>query len=235
MGRHKGIMLARVPGQMLARCNSTGIPTAHHQPNVEPVGSIPSIELLQHPLPSCQQMMLRTTHSRVSPIKSITQQPLPSSLCSSAVRSELLTCADLLHHLANSIELSGSLAQILRQKVEPTVMCVVPNSKPQDREMPADPTTESPQEHQCRPEKRCRGDAVSASAAKKGKSSICEHERIRSQCKECGGASICQHGRQRHQCKECGEGSSICQHRRQRSKCKECASARSVEGRTSAC
>merc|ERR1712166_1279725 len=223
MGRHKGIMLARVPGQMLARCNSTGIPTAHHQPNVEPVGSIPSIELLQHPLPSCQQMMLRTTHSRVSPIKSITQQPLPSSLCSSAVRSELLTCADLLHHLANSIELSGSLAQILRQKVDPTVTCVVPNSKPQDREMPADPTTESPQEHQWRPAKRCRDDAASASAASKGKSSICQHGRIRRQCKDCGGSCICQHGRRRTVCKECG-GSGICQHGRVRNNCKECAS-----------
>merc|ERR1712166_539859 len=168
MGRHKGIMLARVPGQMLARCNSTGIPTAHHQPNVEPVGSIPSIELLQHPLPSCQQMMLRTTHSRVSPIKSITQQPLPSSLCSSAVRSELLTCADLLHHLANSIELSSSLAQILWQKVDPTVTCAVLASKPKDMGMPADPATESPQGGQCRPEKRCREDDASASAATKG-------------------------------------------------------------------
>merc|ERR1712166_82033 len=185
MGRHKGIMLARVPGQMLARCNSTGIPTAHHQSNVETVGSIPSIEPLQHPLPSCQQMLLRTTHSRVSPTKSITQQPLPSSLCSSAVRSELLTCADLLQHLANSIELSGSLAQILRQKVDPAVTCVVLASKPKDRELPAEPTTESPQADQCRPEKRCREDAASASAASKGKSGMCQHGRIRTRCKEC--------------------------------------------------
>ena len=50
---------------------------------------------------------------------------------------------------------------------------------------------------------------------------ICEHGRVRSQCKECGGASICEHGRQRHRCKECG-GSSICEHGRQRSQCKEC-------------
>merc|ERR1712166_1729212 len=221
MGRHKGIMLARVPGQMLARCNSTGIPTAHHQPNVEPVGSIPSIELLQHPLPSCQQMLLRTTHSRVSPMKSSTQQPFPSSLCSSAVRSELLICADLLQHLANSIELSGSLAQILRQKVDPTVTCVVPNSKPKDRGLPADSATESPQEHQYRPEKRCREDDASASAASQGKSSICQHGRQRSRCKDCGGGSICQHGRERSQCKQCG-GSSICQHGRRRYECKEC-------------
>merc|ERR1711865_830327 len=149
---------------MLARCNSTAIPTAQHRSNVEPVGSIPSIEPLQHSMPSRQQMMLRTTHNRVSPIKSITQQPLPSSLCSSAVRSELLTCADLLQHLANSIELSGSLAQILRQKVDPTVMCVVLASKPKDRGLPADSATESPQGDQCRPEKRCREDTASASA-----------------------------------------------------------------------
>merc|ERR1711865_612217 len=122
---------------MLARCNSTAIPTAQHRSNAEPVGSIPSTEPLQHSVHSRQQMMLRTTHSRVSPTKSITQQPLSSSLCSSAVRSELLTCADLLQHLADSIELSDSLARILRQKVDPTVMCVVPNSQPQDREMPA--------------------------------------------------------------------------------------------------
>merc|ERR1711865_1339756 len=123
-------------------------------------------------------------------MKSITQQPLPTSLCSSAIRSELLTCAVLLQHLANSIELSGSLAHILRQKVDPTVTCVVPNSKPQDREMPADPTTESPQEHQWRPAKRCRDDAVSASAANKGKSSICQHGRVRNNCKECASVYI---------------------------------------------
>ena len=165
--------------------------------------------------------MLRTTHSRVSPMKSTTQQPLPNSLCPSAIRSELLTCADLLQHLANSIELSGSLAQILRQKVDPTVTCVVLASKPKDRELPADPTTESPHEHQCRPEKRCLDDAASASAASKGKASICQHGRQRSQCKECGGCSICEHGRSRSRCKECG-GGSICQHGRRRSACKEC-------------
>merc|ERR1711865_89721 len=153
---------------MLARCNSTAIPTAQHRSNAEPVGSIPSTEPLQHSLHSRQQMMVRTTHSRVSPMKSVTQQPLPSSLCSSAVRSELLTCADLLQHLASSIELSGSLAQILRQKVDPTVTCVVRASKPKDRELPADSATESPQRDQCRPVKRCRGDVVSASAAAKG-------------------------------------------------------------------
>ena len=158
----------------------------------------PSIEPLQHSVPSCQQMMLRTTHSRVSPMKSITQQPLPSSLCSSAVRSELLTCADLLQHLANSIELSGSLAQILRQKVDPTVMCVVPNSKPKDRELPTGSAAESPQEQQCRPEKRFRDDDASASAPSKRKSGICQHGRQHCRCKDCGGSNICQRGRRRN-------------------------------------
>ena len=36
-----------------------------------------------------------------------------------------------------------------------------------------------------------------------GGSGICEHGRIRSQCKECGGSSICEHGRQRSFCNDC--------------------------------
>ena len=32
---------------------------------------------------------------------------------------------------------------------------------------------------------------------------ICQHNRIRSQCKECGGGSICQHNRIRSKCKTC--------------------------------
>ena len=51
--------------------------------------------------------------------------------------------------------------------------------------------------------------------------SICEHGRIRKQCKECGGASVCKHGRQRPHCKGCG-GASICEHGRRRSVYKEC-------------
>ena len=47
--------------------------------------------------------------------------------------------------------------------------------------------------------------------------SICLHNRRRSECKDCGGASICQHNRQRSQCKDCG-GASICAYRRQQSK-----------------
>ena len=50
---------------------------------------------------------------------------------------------------------------------------------------------------------------------------MCEHGRVRSQCKECGGASICEHGRRRSKCKECG-GSGICEHGRQRYFCREC-------------
>ena len=51
--------------------------------------------------------------------------------------------------------------------------------------------------------------------------SICEHNKVRSECKECGGGRICEHGRRRSECKECG-GSQICEHDRRRSQCKEC-------------
>ena len=51
--------------------------------------------------------------------------------------------------------------------------------------------------------------------------SICQHARIRSQCKECGGGGICQHNRIRSQCRDCG-GGSICEHNRIRSRCKTC-------------
>jgi hypothetical protein len=47
------------------------------------------------------------------------------------------------------------------------------------------------------------------SRGKRGKPSLCPHQRIRSKCKECGGSSICQHQRRRSQYKECG-GASIC-------------------------
>ena len=46
-------------------------------------------------------------------------------------------------------------------------------------------------------------------------SELCEHNRIRTQCKDCGGPGICVHRRIKRQCKECG-GSSICEHKRQR-------------------
>ena len=36
-------------------------------------------------------------------------------------------------------------------------------------ELPADPGTKSPQEHQCRSKKRCREDAASASACQHGR------------------------------------------------------------------
>jgi hypothetical protein len=54
-----------------------------------------------------------------------------------------------------------------------------------------------------------------------GKKYLCEHGRVRNQCKECGGSQICEHGRERSKCKECG-GASICPHGRVRSVCKEC-------------
>jgi hypothetical protein len=51
--------------------------------------------------------------------------------------------------------------------------------------------------------------------------SFCEHNKIRSYCKECGGGSICEHNNRRSTCKECG-GSQVCEHNRERSYCKEC-------------
>jgi hypothetical protein len=43
---------------------------------------------------------------------------------------------------------------------------------------------------------------------------ICEHKKIKSQCKECGGPGICEHKRRRSRCKDCG-GSGICEHGQQ--------------------
>jgi hypothetical protein len=54
-----------------------------------------------------------------------------------------------------------------------------------------------------------------------GGGSFCEHLRRRSTCKDCGGSGLCPHQRQRSTCKDCG-GSSICPHQRQRSQCKDC-------------
>lgn len=34
-------------------------------------------------------------------------------------------------------------------------------------------------------------------------SELCEHNRIRTQCKDCGGPGICEHKRRRSRCKEC--------------------------------
>lgn len=62
--------------------------------------------------------------------------------------------------------------------------------------------------------KECKAEGI-------GGKGICEHQRVRSECKDCGGASICEHKRVRSQCIECG-GSSFCEHQRRRSECKEC-------------
>jgi len=59
-------------------------------------------------------------------------------------------------------------------------------------------------------------------------SSICEHNRLRFQCKECIGSSICEHNRIRFQCKECG-GSAICEHNIKRSTCKDCVGSQICE------
>lgn len=55
----------------------------------------------------------------------------------------------------------------------------------------------------------------------RAKSSKCEHNRQKSQCKDCRGGSICPHNRRRTHCKDCG-GGSICEHSRIRSNCKDC-------------
>ena len=52
-------------------------------------------------------------------------------------------------------------------------------------------------------------------------SSICEHNRIRSQCAECEGSRICPYKRRKSHCLEF-RGSSICRHNRCRSRCKDC-------------
>ena len=51
--------------------------------------------------------------------------------------------------------------------------------------------------------------------------SVCEHDRFRTQCKECMGGSICEHSKNRSLCKPCG-GKSICEHNKNRSLCKPC-------------
>ena len=51
---------------------------------------------------------------------------------------------------------------------------------------------------------------------------ICEHGRIRRQCKECGGSAICEHGRRRSHVQGVRWVHAICEHGRIRSKCKEC-------------
>ena len=50
---------------------------------------------------------------------------------------------------------------------------------------------------------------------------MCEHGRVKSQCRTCKGGTICEHGRRRTQCKECG-GAGLCVHSKQRSRCAVC-------------
>ena len=45
-------------------------------------------------------------------------------------------------------------------------------------------------------------------------SSICDHRRVKSQCKDCGGSSICEHGRRKKECKECKGSTTRSYHRR---------------------
>ena len=53
------------------------------------------------------------------------------------------------------------------------------------------------------------------------KSSKCQHNRSRYQCKDCGGAGVCTHGRLKYRCKFC-KGASICTHNRVRWTCEVC-------------
>ena len=46
-----------------------------------------------------------------------------------------------------------------------------------------------------------------------GGTSICQHNRRRSDCKDCGGTGICPHDRQWSRCKDCGD-TSTCPHNR---------------------
>ena len=82
--------------------------------------------------------------------------------------------------------------------------------------------------------------------------SICEHGRLRSQCKECGGSqclrarswrsavqgvrwvSICEHGRSALSARS-AVGASICEHGRVRSQCKECGGSGICEHGRSQC
>ena len=59
---------------------------------------------------------------------------------------------------------------------------------------------------------------------------ICEHNRVRCQCKYCGGAGFCVHNRFKSQCIECG-GISICEHQRLRNHCAECGGSAVCEHR----
>lgn len=67
----------------------------------------------------------------------------------------------------------------------------------------------------------CEHGKIKINCKECGGSQICEHGRVRSTCKECGGSQICEHGRMRSSCKDC-RGGSICEHGNRRSHCKEC-------------
>ena len=89
----------------------------------------------------------------------------PSTADSSLGRSSMsLKCVSQVSQLANSLELSA-----------------VPNSKPKDSVLRADPVTQPPKGLQGRPKKRSREDAASASTTSKARSSVCEHGQ-RHQC-----------------------------------------------------
>lgn len=48
-----------------------------------------------------------------------------------------------------------------------------------------------------------RGDVTDVKR-NKWRQALCEHNRVRRQCKKCGGSGICEHNRQSYHCNECG-------------------------------
>ena len=54
------------------------------------------------------------------------------------------------------------------------------------------------------------------------KRNMCEHDRIKDDCKFCIGKNICEHGRIKRRCGLCGVGPSLCVHKRQKIQCVQC-------------
>ena len=54
------------------------------------------------------------------------------------------------------------------------------------------------------------------------KRNMCEHNRIKDDCKFCIGKNICKHGRIKRRCGLCGVGPSLCVHKRQKIQCVQC-------------
>ena len=64
------------------------------------------------------------------------------------------------------------------------------------------------------------------------KVSLCQHGRLKNQCKNCG-TGYCQHGRLKNQCRECGTG--YCQHMKKKGQCRECGTGYCEHGKFKFC